>query len=112
MPLCLCGYPFKSARLHPYHVALDGFDVEGGFHQGLGGGLCWGREGLLGVAGLDVFDIEPLPLDHPLRNLENTVITPHLGYVSNATYRAFYGGMAEDIAAYLAGAPIRVMNAA
>ncbi|MCH7889136.1 MAG: D-2-hydroxyacid dehydrogenase family protein [Proteobacteria bacterium] len=70
------------------------------------------RGGKIGGAGLDVFDIEPLPLDHPLRNLENTVITPHLGYVSNATYRAFYGGMAEDIAAYLAGAPIRVMNAA
>lgn len=71
--------------------------------------LC---DGKIGGAGLDVFDIEPLPLDHPLRNLENTVITPHLGYVSNATYRAFYGGMAEDIAAYLAGAPIRVMTAA
>ena len=70
------------------------------------------RGGNIGGAGLDVFDIEPLPLDHPLRNLENTVITPHLGYVSNETYRAFYGGMAEDIAAYLAGAPIRVMNAA
>ena len=70
------------------------------------------RGGKIGGAGLDVFDIEPLPLDHPLRNLENTVITPHLGYVSNETYRAFYGGMAEDIAAYLAGAPIRVMNAA
>ena len=58
-------------------------------------------------AGLDVFDIEPLPADHPFRRLDNTVITPHLGYVSAENYRGFYGGMVEDIRAWLAGDPIR-----
>jgi phosphoglycerate dehydrogenase-like enzyme len=62
-------------------------------------------------AALDVFDVEPLPLDHPFRRLENTVITPHLGYVSVENYRGFYGGMVENIRAWLAGEPIRVMNA-
>ncbi len=62
-------------------------------------------------AALDVFDVEPLPLDHPFRRLENTVITPHLGYVSVENYQGFYGGMVEDIRAWLAGEPIRVMNA-
>ncbi len=61
-------------------------------------------------AGLDVFDIEPLPADHPFRRLDNTVITPHLGYVSVENYRGFYGGMVEDIRAWLAGRPIRVLE--
>ena len=61
-------------------------------------------------AGLDVFDIEPLPADHPFRRLENTVITPHLGYVSIENYRGFYGGMVEDIRAWLDGEPIRVLE--
>ena len=62
-------------------------------------------------AALDVYDVEPLPLDHPFRRLENTVITPHLGYVSVENYRGFYGGMVDDIRAWLTGAPINVMNA-
>ena len=61
-------------------------------------------------AGLDVFDIEPLPADHPFRRLDNTVITPHLGYVSVENYRGFYGGMVEDIRAWLAGEPIRAIE--
>ena len=61
-------------------------------------------------AGLDVFDVEPLPLDHAFRRLENTVITPHLGYVSVEGYEGYYGGMVENIRAWLAGEPIRVMN--
>jgi len=61
-------------------------------------------------AGLDVFDDEPLPLDHPLRRLENIVITPHLGYVTNEGYRVFYGHVVEDIQAFLSGAPIRVIS--
>ena len=60
-------------------------------------------------AGLDVFDIEPLPPDHPFRSLPNTVITPHMGYVTAETYRVFYRDAVEDIRAYLAGKPIRAL---
>jgi phosphoglycerate dehydrogenase-like enzyme len=69
------------------------------------------QQGAIAGAGLDVFDEEPLPLDHPLRRLENTVITPHLGYVTDETYRVFYGEALENIHAFLKGAPIRVINA-
>lgn len=68
------------------------------------------REGTIAGAGLDVYDEEPLPPDHPLRRLPNTVITPHLGYVTEETYRIFYGQALEDIVAYLRGEPIRVLR--
>ncbi|WP_024576435.1 MULTISPECIES: D-2-hydroxyacid dehydrogenase family protein [unclassified Afipia] len=61
-------------------------------------------------AGLDTFSQEPLPLDHPLRKLDNVVLTPHLGYVTENNYRRYYGDMVEDIAAWLSGAPVRVMT--
>jgi len=68
------------------------------------------RDGTIAGAGLDVFDEEPLPLDHPLRRLPNTVITPHLGYVTEETYRIFFGQALEDVEAFLRGAPVRVLE--
>ncbi len=61
-------------------------------------------------AGLDVFDVEPLPLDHPFRKMDNVVLTPHLGYVSERNYRVLYTGVVEDIRAWLDGKPIRVIE--
>jgi len=62
-------------------------------------------------AGLDVFDIEPLPLDHPFRKMDNVVITPHLGYVSEQNYRKYFPDIVEDIRAWLDGKPARVIEA-
>jgi len=60
-------------------------------------------------AGLDVFDVEPLPLDHPYRKIENVVITPHLGYVSQQNYERYYPDILEDIRGFLDGKPVRVI---
>lgn len=68
------------------------------------------RANTIAGAGLDVYDVEPLPAAHPLRTLPNVVITPHIGFVADNTYRIFYGDMVEDIAAWQAGAPIRVLD--
>lgn len=67
------------------------------------------KEKRIGGAGLDVFQKEPLPRDHPFRSLENVVATPHLGYVTEETYRIYYEEAVEDIAAWLAGKPVRVI---
>ncbi|SFU82666.1 Phosphoglycerate dehydrogenase [Methylobacterium sp. 174MFSha1.1] len=61
-------------------------------------------------AGLDVFDCEPLPADHPLRRLAGAVLTPHLGYVTQSTFRMFYEDTVEAIAAWRRGAPVRVVT--
>jgi phosphoglycerate dehydrogenase-like enzyme len=68
------------------------------------------RSGHLAGAGLDVFDREPLPADHPFRSLDNVVATPHIGYVTEHLFRAAWQRMAQDVMAYLAGSPIRVVT--
>jgi phosphoglycerate dehydrogenase-like enzyme len=68
------------------------------------------QEGWIAGAGLDVFDEEPLRADHPLRRSPRTVLTPHLGYVTDAGYGVFYGHAFEDVKAFLEGTPIRVIT--
>ena len=68
------------------------------------------RAGRIAGAALDVYSVEPLPAGDPLRTLPNSVLTPHLGYVSERAYRTFYVEAAEDIAAFLAGRPVRVLT--
>lgn len=61
-------------------------------------------------AGLDVFDVEPLPLDHPYRKMDNVVITPHLGYVSTQNYARYFPDIVGDIRGWLDGKPVRVIG--
>ena len=89
------------------------------------------QEKKIAGAGLDVFDQEPLPLDHPLRKLTNITLSPHTGYVSDSNYevgsheqsrvtrcwlnsdrgpQAFWGQTVENIAAFLDGRPTRVIG--
>lgn len=67
------------------------------------------QRGIAGAA-LDTFAQEPLPVDHPLRKLDNVLLTPHLGYVTEENYSRYYQDMVENIAAWLKGAPVRVMS--
>lgn len=70
------------------------------------------REKKIAGAGCDVFDVEPLPLSHPLRQMDNVVITPHLGYASQQNYRAYFPGVVDDIRGFLDGKPVRVLTPA
>ena len=68
------------------------------------------RHGRIGGAGIDVYNEEPLRKDHPLRELRRAVLTPHLGYVTRSTYEVFYRDAVEDVAAWIAGDPVRVIE--
>jgi D-3-phosphoglycerate dehydrogenase len=68
------------------------------------------RERRIAGAGLDVFWTEPLPLDHPLRSMDNVVITPHLGYATTDNHQRGFVGMVEDIESWLDGKPIRLID--
>jgi phosphoglycerate dehydrogenase-like enzyme len=68
------------------------------------------ERGAIAGAGLDAFDVEPLPARHPYRLLTNVVATPHIGYVTNDCYRIFYDQIVEDIVAFVDGKPIRVIE--
>ncbi|MET0012706.1 MAG: D-2-hydroxyacid dehydrogenase family protein [Sedimenticola sp.] len=68
------------------------------------------QNGTIAGAGIDVYDNEPLPRDHPLRNAPRTVLTSHVGYVTRQTYDVFYSETVECIEAFLADKPVRVLN--
>ncbi len=68
------------------------------------------KTGAIGGAGLDVFDVEPLPIGHPLRKVPNTVLTPHLGFVTVENYRVFFQAAVENIRAWLDGRPINTLG--
>jgi len=65
----------------------------------------------IAAAGIDVYDVEPLPRDHPLRKLDNAILTGHTAYVIRETYELAYGEAVENIRAWLEGKPIRLLNA-
>ena len=68
------------------------------------------QSGQVGAAGLDVFDVEPLPANHPFRHMPMVHATPHLGYVTQNSYRAFFNGAYEVISGFIAGKPVRVLT--
>ena len=68
------------------------------------------RAGRIAGAAFDVFDIEPLPVEHPIRTEPRILATPHIGYVTAQTYRIFYEAAVEDVEAWLSGSPIRVLG--
>lgn len=68
------------------------------------------RERRIAGAGLDVYDVEPLPAAHPLRAMPNTLVLPHIGYVTTDTYRHWYAQVVEDISGWDGGTPVRVLS--
>jgi phosphoglycerate dehydrogenase-like enzyme len=69
------------------------------------------RNGTIAGAGIDTYSVEPVAKTNPFLDLRNTVLTPHLGYVTEETYHIFYGQTVENIAAWLKGEPVRVITA-
>lgn len=68
------------------------------------------KTGKIAGAALDTYDIEPLPVDHPLRKLDNVVLTPHTGYITEEQCKVFYGESVENVVAFIKGQPIRIMT--
>ena len=68
------------------------------------------RSGNIAGAGIDTYGLEPVPKTNPFLDLPNTVLTPHLGYVTADTYEIFYGQTVENIVAWLKGEPVRVIS--
>ncbi len=68
------------------------------------------RNKTIATAGLDVYDREPLPAGHPLTKLDNCILLPHFGYVNESALRDMYGQVVADIAAFLSGSPIRLLQ--
>lgn len=68
------------------------------------------KEGRIAGAGIDVYDVEPVPAAHALRQEPRALLTPHLGYVTAETYQLFFGGIVECIEGWLAGKPVRVVT--
>ncbi len=68
------------------------------------------KEGRLAYAGFDVYDQEPLPIDHPLRTAPNVILTPHIGYVTDENYRGSYPQIVENVTGFLDGKPQRVIG--
>jgi len=67
------------------------------------------KQGRLAYAGFDVYDKEPLPIDHPLRTAPNVILTPHIGYVTEENYRSSYPQIVENVVGFLDGNPVRVI---
>ena len=82
-----------------------------GFAAAVGGALAALRAGAIAGAALDVYDEEPLPGGHPLRNAPRTVLTPHIGYVTREEYELQFTDIFDQIVAYGAGKPINCASA-
>ncbi len=67
------------------------------------------KAGRLAYAGFDVYDQEPLPINHPLRQAPNVILTPHIGYVTDENYHSSYPQIVEDVLGFLDGKPVRVI---
>jgi glyoxylate/hydroxypyruvate reductase len=100
---------FDRTRLEQMRLAASLVNLARGAHVVEKDLLAALNAGRLAHAVLDVFDTEPLPAGHPLRTLPNTVLTPHIGYVTGRAYEVFYTDIVEDLVAWLDGSPVRVI---